>query len=237
MATVQDQQAEKERLTLLSEEKAKLQQKSEEKLEAERQHAAELADKASSLKELISSLEGEIEAAKEARQDALARADEPVPEANRLRSAIPFAAARGQVAMPVEGGFDKRFGEDDGAGGTLQGDMVKTQSGAIVTSPADGVVLYAGPFRSYGQLLILNAGDGYHVVLAGMDRISVTLGQSVISGEPVGAMGETRLASAAAFDDAGGSPELYIEFRKDGKPVDPAPWWARTNSGRTGNDS
>ncbi len=115
--------------------------------------------------------------------------------------------------------------------------MVKTQSGAIVTAPAGGVVLYAGPFRSYGQLLILNAGNGYHVVLAGLDKISVTLGQSVVSGEPIGAMGEARLASVAAFGDAGGEPELYIEFRKDGKPIDPAPWWAQTNSGRTGNDT
>ncbi|MGO4839738.1 murein hydrolase activator EnvC, partial [Rhizobiaceae sp. 2RAB30] len=105
------------------------------------------------------------------------------------------------------------------------------------TAPADGSVLYAGPFRSYGQLLILNAGDGYHVVLAGMGRISVSLGQSVLAGEPVGTMGEARVASAAAFENGNTAPELYIEFRKDGKPVDPAPWWSERLSGRTGNDS
>ena len=117
----------------------------------------------------------------------------------------------------------------------MLGDMVATQSTAIVTAPADGSVLYAGPFRSYGQLLILNAGDGYHVVLAGMNRINVALGQSVLAGEPVGAMGEARVASSSASSGGNRAPELYVEFRKDGKPVDPAPWWAERLSGRTGN--
>jgi len=118
-------------------------------------------------------------------------------------------------------------------GAVMLGDMVATQSGAIVTAPADGNVLYAGPFRSYGQLLILNAGDGYHVVLAGMSRISVASGQSVLAGEPVGAMGEARVASTSASKNVNATPELYVEFRKDGKPVDPTPWWADRFSGRT----
>src|SRR5690606_2996461 len=116
-------------------------------------------------------------------------------------------------------------------------DMLATHSSAIVTAPVDGSILYAGPFRSYGQLLILNAGEGYHIVLAGIDRISVSPGQTVLAGEPVGLMGEARTASAVAFGDGSASPELYVEFRKDGKPVDPAPWWAEGLSGRTGNDT
>src|SRR5690606_39844124 len=106
------------------------------------------------------------------------------------------------------GHLGRRFGEADGAGGKLFGDIVTTQSGAIVTAPADGVVLYAGPFRSYGQLLILNAGDGYHIVLAGMGSISVPLGQSVLAGEPVGAMGEARVASASASSKGSTGAEL-----------------------------
>ena len=86
-----------------------------------------------------------------------------------------------------------------------------------------------------GQLLILDAGAGYHLVLAGMDRINVAQGQSVLAGEPVGAMGETRIASIASLGNAAG-PELYVEFREGGKPVDPSPWWAGS-SGRTGNGS
>ena len=148
---------------------------------------------------------------------------------------MPFPALKGQIALPVTGKISRRFGADDGNGGVMLGDMVATQSAAIVTAPSDGSVLYAGPFRSYGQLLILNAGDGYHVVLAGMSRISVAPGQSVLAGEPVGAMGEARIASVSAQPPGNAEPELYVEFRKDGKPVDPAPWWADRHSGRTGN--
>ncbi|TIW01137.1 MAG: hypothetical protein E5V77_08915, partial [Mesorhizobium sp.] len=157
----------------------------------------------------------------------------PVPEANRLTGSAPFSALQGQIALPVIGKIKRRFGTDDGNGAAMQGDMVATQSGAIVTAPADGNVLYAGPFRSYGQLLILNAGDGYHVVLAGMSRISVATGQSVLAGEPIGAMGEARVASTSASRNENSASELYVEFRKDGKPVDPAPWWADRFSGRT----
>ncbi|MCF6115656.1 murein hydrolase activator EnvC [Mesorhizobium muleiense] len=157
----------------------------------------------------------------------------PVPEANRLTAAAPFSALQGQIALPVTGKIKRRFGASDGNGAVMLGDMVATQSGAIVTAPADGNVLYAGPFRSYGQLLILNAGDGYHVVLAGMSRISVASGQSVLAGEPVGVMGEARVASTSASKNGNATPELYVEFRKDGKPVDPTPWWADRLSGRT----
>jgi septal ring factor EnvC (AmiA/AmiB activator) len=85
-------------------------------------------------------------------------------------------------------------------------------------------VVYAGTFRNYGQLLILSAGGGYHVLLAGMDRISVDLGQFVVTGEPVAVMGGGAQSAAAG---AGGTsqPVLYVEFRKDGVPVDPGPWW------------
>lgn len=238
LQTVAEQVAEKERLAQLISEKAKLRRTSEETLAAERQRAGELAAKASSLQELIATLEDEIEKAREAEQAASAPPlEQPVPEENRLAGPIPFEALVGKVSLPVAGRIGRHFGEPDGAGGTVFGDIVTTQSGAIVTAPADGSVLYAGPFRSYGQLLILNAGDGYHIVLAGMGRISVALGQSVLAGEPVGTMGEARLVSAIALADGNAEPELYIEFRKNGKPVDPTPWWAETYSGRTGNDS
>ena len=225
LATVADQAAEKERLTLLIAEKGKLRGRSEELLDAEQKRSAELAAKAGSLKELIESLEGRVAAAG------------AVPDDNRLAQPVPFPSLMGKLVLPASGRIGRRYGEADGAGGNLFGDIVATQSGAIVTAPADGVVLYAGPFRSYGQLLILNAGGGYHVVLAGMGRINVSLGQSVLAGEPVGTMGEARLASAVSIGSETTAPELYVEFRKDGKPVDPAPWWAESYSGRTGNDS
>lgn len=246
-ATVAEQAAEKHRLTRLIEEKKQVLAQSEGALAEEQKKAAELAEKAGSLKELIASIETEIESVRKAIEEArraeeerlrqeAERAAKPVPEANRLTS-VPFPSLHGKVLLPTAGHITRRFGDGDGNGGHMLGDIVTTQSGAIVTAPADGEVLYAGPFRSYGQLLILNAGSGYHVVLAGMGRISVTLGQSVLAGEPVGVMGDTKVASTAAFGSANAGPELYIEFRKDGKPVDPAPWWAERYSGRTGNDT
>ncbi|MER8634982.1 murein hydrolase activator EnvC [Mesorhizobium sp. M0898] len=250
-AAVGEQAAEKKRLGMLLEAKQKLAADTQTALAVEKQRSATLAAKAGSLKELIASLEADrarkaADAAKAAEQKT-ADADKgpvsaaaptelaslPVPESNRLTAAAPFSALQGQIALPVTGRIKRRFGADDGNGAMMLGDMVATQSGAIVTAPADGNVLYAGPFRSYGQLLILNAGDGYHVVLAGMSRISVASGQSVLAGEPVGAMGEARVASTSASKNGNATPELYVEFRKDGKPVDPAPWWADRFSGRT----
>ncbi|RVA47831.1 peptidoglycan DD-metalloendopeptidase family protein, partial [Mesorhizobium sp. M7A.F.Ca.CA.004.09.1.2] len=216
---------------------------------AEKQRSEALAAKAGSLKELIASLEAQADKSRKAADAAKAAeqktasgdntsapaelASLPVPESNQLAAAVPFSALQGQIALPVTGRIKRRFGADDGNGAVMLGDMVATQSGAIVTAPADGNVLYAGPFRSYGQLLILNAGDGYHVVLAGMSRISVATGQSVLAGEPIGAMGEARVASTSVSKNGNATPELYVEFRKDGKPVDPAPWWADRFSGRT----
>ncbi|TPI62768.1 MULTISPECIES: murein hydrolase activator EnvC [unclassified Mesorhizobium] len=244
---VTDQTAEKKRLTMLLEAKKKLQADTQTAMAAEQQHSQQLAAKASSLKDLIASLEADkarkgqdqVKAGerKSTDNDTTASTTElaalPVPEANRLTGSAPFSALQGQIALPVIGKIKLRFGADDGNGEAMQGDMVATQSGAIVTAPADGNVLYAGPFRSYGQLLILNAGDGYHVVLAGMSRISVATGQSVLAGEPIGAMGEARVASTSASRNGNAALELYVEFRKDGKPVDPAPWWADRFSGRT----
>lgn len=227
---------EKQRLTMLQVEKQRLQVESDAAIEAERKRSADLAKRAGSLKELIASLEADArrEAEKQARKRAederrVSRENElaamPVPEENRLVGVAPFSAMHGKLMVPVAGKRSKRFGEKDGLGGRWHGDTVATQSASIVTTPVDAKVLYAGPFRSYRQLLILDAGDGYLVVLAGMDRITVAQGQAILAGEPIGAMGEARVASAAAGVESA-TPELYVEFRKNGKSVDPDPWWS-----------
>ncbi len=244
-ASVAEQLAERKRLSLLLEAKQRLQVQVESELSQERARSEALAAKAGTLKELLAALDAQaekdralLEAARQAKARILEKEEAiaALPDNNRTIDALPFAAMVGQVQPPVNGQFRSRFGGKDDNGGVIQGDTLATQSGAIVTAPADGNVLYAGPFRSYGQLLILDAGNGYHVVLAGLGRISVTLGRSVLAGEPIGAMAEARVATTAS-GLANSGPELYVEFRKDGKPVDPAPWWAGRRSGRTGNDS
>ena len=129
--------------------------------------------------------------------------------------------------MPVNGARIREFGASDGLGGTEKGVSIAARPGGQITAPCDGWVVYSGTFRNYGQLLILNAGGGYHVLLAGMDRISVDLGQFVVTGEPVAVMGGG-VQSAAALAMTSSQSVLYVEFRKDGTPIDPGPWWAAT---------
>ena len=148
----------------------------------------------------------------------------------RLSPAIAFGSAKGMLPLPVNGPRIRGFGHSDGAGGVERGISVATRPGAQVTTPCDGWVVYSGPFRSYGQLLILNAGGGYHVLLAGMERISVNIGQFVLTGEPVGTMGTTARV-ASILPTTASQPVLYIEFRKDNTPIDPGPWWAAASEG------
>src|SRR5207244_4831524 len=103
--------------------------------------------------------------------------------------AIAFATARGVLPLPVNGVRVREFGAADRLGGTEKGLSIATRGGAQVTAPCDGWVVYAGPFRSYGQLLILNAGGGYHVLLAGMERDSGGLGPLLPTGATVAVVG------------------------------------------------
>ena len=235
--TVTAQAGEQERLSLLLEEKRQVQQESEISLAEEEGRAEELAQQTSSVRELIDALEAELEIALKQAEELAALPPGSPSSPPVMGGSVPFSALSGLLELPVAGRVVRRFSDNDDAGRTMQGDMVATHSGAIVTAPVDASVLFARPFRSYGQLLILNAGDGYHIVLAGMERISVTPGQAVLAGEPVGLMGESRVANAMGFSDENTGPELYVEFRKEGKPVDPAPWWVERSAGRTRNDT
>jgi murein hydrolase activator len=222
---------ERMRMTVLVQERQRKQTETEKALEAEKARAGQLARQAESLKDLIARLEQEVASAARAAAAAQVKADlKGAPnDPSRLAPAIAFASAKGALPLPINGNKIREFGAPDGLGGTEKGLTVASRANAQVTAPCDGWVVYAGPFRSYGQLLILNAGGGYHVLLAGMERISVDLGQFVLTGEPVAVMGGGP-QSAAAIATGSKQPVLYIEFRKDGTPVDPSPWWATTNS-------
>jgi murein hydrolase activator len=221
--------SERERMTALVEERHKQQAEREQALDTERARATDLARQVDNLQDLITKLEQSLEpanrAAREAARTDTRQATSAVNDPGRLAPAVAFASLRGQVPIPVNGVKLKEYGAPDGIGGVEKGLSIATRAGAQVTAPADGWVVYAGPFRSYGQLLILNAGSGYHILLAGMERISVDLGQFVLTGEPVAVMGNgSHIAAILATGSS--QPVLYIEFRKDGTPVDPGPWWA-----------
>lgn len=213
----------------------------ERELTAEEKRASQLAREVNDLESLIARMETEVAPVKEAAQAAAAAESPPAPppspstqlaalgDPGRLAPAVAFASAKGLLPLPVSGPQIRAFGATDEFGGTTKGQSRETRQGAQVTAPADGWVVYAGPFRSYGQLLILNAGGGYHILLAGMENITVELGQFVLTGEPVAQMGQGNKQVASTVPLATGKPVLYIEFRKDGSSVDPAPWWAASN--------
>ncbi|MGZ5844215.1 MAG: murein hydrolase activator EnvC family protein, partial [Xanthobacteraceae bacterium] len=182
----------RQRLSLFVDERQKRLAEAERALGEERQHAAELAVQAENLNQLIVKLEqGLGSAARSAR--AAARANDykkgsgirpdfaALKDPGRLSPAISFASAKGMLPLPVNGARIREFGAPDGLGGTEKGVSIAARPGGQITAPCDGWVVYAGPFRNYGQLLILNAGGGYHVLLAGMEQISVDLGQFVVT--------------------------------------------------------
>jgi murein hydrolase activator len=223
------------RLGVLIDERQRKQAEIEKDMEAESARAVTLAKQVDSLRGLIAKMEQDLKAAAKAAATASLQGTpatvngKPNPalfkDPSRQSPAIAFASAKGLFAYPVNGSRIRDFGVSDGVGGVEKGISLAARAGAQVTTPCDGWVVYAGPFRSYGQLLILNAGGGYHVLIAGMERISVNIGQFVLTGEPVATMGKTSQVASILATNAS-QPVLYVEFRKDGTPIDPGPWWA-----------
>jgi murein hydrolase activator len=223
------------RMAALVEERQRKQSAIEKDVEAEGARAINLSRQVESLQGLITKMEQELKSAAKAAATASLQGAPAAPggkpnlgalkDPARLTPAIAFASAKALFAFPVNGRKIRDFGGSDGAGGVEKGISLATKPGAQVTTPCDGWVVYAGPFRSYGQLLILNAGGGYHVLIAGMERISVNIGQFVLTGEPVATMGSTSQVASILATSAS-QPVLYVEFRKDGTPIDPGPWWA-----------
>lgn len=238
--------AERQRLAALVETRQSALSAAEQALGAERERALDLAKQAANLKDLIARMETEVAAAARG-AEAARKADEsrgragqvatpgtgmktamaPFKDPARLAPASTFIETKGFLPFPVNGTLQRGFGSPDGFGGTGKGILIATRVEAIVASPCDGWVSFAGPYRSYGQLLIVNAGQGYHIILAGMDKINVNIGQFILGGEPVAVMGDGSVKTAAAIAIGAVQPVLYIEFRKDGVAIDPGPWWAK----------
>jgi murein hydrolase activator len=232
-----DLEQDQTRLVALIARKAALQDLAQQGIDEMRQRQLQLAAQASDLQQLIQRLESEHKQreaeAQRRREEAARRAEAqrlahrtPHPEPRDAAPASPddpskpavmrpFAKAKGTLIVPASGPLLRRFGEADEVGATNKGLIFETREGAQVVAPFDGRVLFAGPFRGYGQILIIEHGDGYHSLLAGLDRVEGTVGQWLVAGEPVGTMpaGEKK-------------PHLYLELRHDGQPINPLPWLA-----------
>ena len=129
-----------------------------------------------------------------------------------------------RLVLPVEGAVIRRFGEPLAGGGRSNGMTLAADKGARALSPAAGVVQYVGPVKGWGVIVILRLAGGYHLVLAGLERTSVQVGQSVAESQPVG----------WAPDDRQSTSELYLEVREQGSPVNPARWLGEPANNKAG---
>jgi septal ring factor EnvC (AmiA/AmiB activator) len=210
-------------------------------LTAEEAEALALAERATSLRELIGALS---ERAAAGATTAPATTDTELPQlsaeaiqlafadAARTQPAVPFPLAQGYLAVPANGVTVVDFGANDGRGGIAQGQSIVTRAEAQVVAPADGWVLYKGPYLNYGQIVILNTGGGYTALLAGLDTVTADIGQFVQMGEPLGTMGSRTIGRTVTTNAGNEQPTLYIELRQNNEPFDPAGWWA--NNEQTG---
>jgi len=209
--------------------KADLLQETEAERERVRKRLKRLAQEAKTLKELFARLEqerpappppapvpapskGEVEknAAPGTTERRTAALSLPRPTALR------HFPSQGPITLPVRGDLTRHYGENTAYGATSKGITIETRAGARVVAPYDGKVVFAGPFRGYGQILIIEHSGGYHTLLSGLERVDTDVGQWLLAGEPVGVM-------AKAADT---KPRLYFELRREGQPVNPLPWFA-----------
>lgn len=237
----------RKQLDALMDTKRKLQAERQTELEQVRTAAAEIAKSAEKLSDLIAKVDQAVskstalgaynEGAPLETPAALPGGMELAPDGGKsgksepLRPLIAFHLAKAKLPLPAAGRRVLSFGEKTQYGAQSKGIVIETRALAQVTSPCDGWIVFAGEFRSYGRVLIINPGGGYHVLMAGLSQIDVSTGQFVVAGEPV-----ANMSGAQSTGQAGqtSSPVLYIEFRKDGEPVDPDPWWVASKQVESG---
>lgn len=223
--------AERQKLDLMLGERKQQQQQLVDASSQERKRAQEFAARAKDLTALIEQLEREAtarrRAAEEAAQRLAKRPENQRADGSRGASVAaieppvgrPLDEVHGKLPLPVRGRLSRGYGETDSTGMETRGISIEARPKAQVISPTDGRIVFAGPFRGYGQLLIIASSDGYHTLLSGLGRIDGVVGQKVLAGEPVGQMG-------AADGTGHAASTLYIELRKLGKPINPLPWLA-----------
>lgn len=190
---------ERKQLGRLLSRKQALEKKTRAESKKEQARLRKLGEQAKDLRELL------------ARLERASGAVAPLPEG--IGS---FRAARGLLPHPARGRFVRRYGEATELGVPSKGIQIETRKSAQVIAPFDGQIVFAGPFRGYGRLLIIRHSEGYHTLLAGLFRIDGAVGQWVLAGEPVGIMGQP----------AYGRPTLYVELRHKGQSINPLPWLA-----------
>ncbi len=219
-------EAERKRLAVMFGQKTVLKHRTLAQRRSEARRLKSLAGKAATLRDLLKKL-NKAQPKTVARPVFLTRppaSGEKLPGKAKPSSTVtgppagltgaPISSQRGKLPPPVIGRIVGRFGQTLGTGLTRKGMKLQTTPGAQVVAPFEGRIVYAGKFRGYGELLIIEHGEGYHSLLSGLARIDSTMGQWIVSGEPVGVMGRSGRRK----------PVLYVEFRRNGHPINPLPW-------------
>ncbi|HZV18058.1 MAG TPA: peptidoglycan DD-metalloendopeptidase family protein [Sphingobium sp.] len=163
----------------------------------------------------ISELMGKIEDAAAVRDALLtlpgptlrpARPGNAPPPSDRTAPIAPDTAAPA-YRLPAVGEVVTGFGEASESGVRARGLTIATAPGATVVAPARGRIAFAGPFRGYGRIVIIDHGGGWTTLVAGLDRLSAQVGETVRPGDPLGATGPR-------------DPRLTVELRRQERPVD-----------------
>ena len=216
-------ETEHSRMKALVQKKSKMRNVVEIQSEKAKKNVERLASQANDLRDLLSKLEKQ-RLEKQRRAEEKRRKEE---EARRLAenktetiqqppaitvASTGFRLAKGTLPMPARGKIITAYGEQMVKGVSAKGITIRTRNQAQVIAPFDGAVIFAGPFRGYGNLIIIEHGDGYLSLLAGLQNMDVEVGQMLLAGEPVGQMPED------------GDAKLYVEIRKDNQPIDPMAW-------------
>ncbi len=137
----------------------------------------------------------------------------------------------GSLPLPVQGTLLRAMNEADAAGVRRPGWVIATPPLALVTAPVAATVRYAGPLLDYGNVMILEPSAGTLLVLAGLAQVYAEVGEVLPTGAPVGLMGGADPKARAFPPDTiqtGGAERtetLYMELRRDTKPVDPGVWF------------
>ena len=219
-------QAEHQQMKKLQQRKVALRKSVEIKSEKTKKNMDKLASKAKDLRDLLAQIEKqrrekEAREAERRRKEEERRKLEEKQSADLIKSAQQsitniasgFAKAKGKLPLPARGKIITRYGEEKIKGISAKGITLATRENAQVISPFDGAVVFAGPFRGYGNMIIVEHGDDYLSLMSGLGNVDVELGQMLLAGEPIGNMPEEENA------------ELYVEIRKNNQPINPAAWF------------
>jgi septal ring factor EnvC (AmiA/AmiB activator) len=171
-------------------------------IKAREAQAKAIAAKARSLKDLVQNLE------EQRTRNAQANAQRNVKTARK--TPIPKA---GQARLPIAGIIKTPYNAPDHFGAPSQGIDIEGRGGALAVAPMGGVVRFTGPFKNFGNMVIIEHKGGYHSLVAGLEKIDTVVGQSVMAGEPLGLL---------HYPKAQEKPVLYYELRYNGKAVNPA---------------